>query len=98
MVKRNSFADWGILQFVRGWLRRRRFVRSLEKCERLNRASRHRNIVVCFDGEPFIINKRQFKEARRRGVFSLAATWGELCRRQVTRTNLNTFFSPKQIR
>lgn len=93
MVKQNFFARLGIVQFVRGWLRRRRFISALKECEQLNKYARNKHIVVCLGGEPLIINKRQFKEMRRDGIFLQTSTWGTLCRWQVTRSNLDNFFT-----
>lgn len=95
MVKQNFFARLGIVQFVRGWLRRRRFISAFDECEQLSWSGKGRHIVVCFNGEPLIINKRQFKKMRRDGVFIQTSTWGTLCRWQVTRQNLNDFFTTK---
>lgn len=94
MVKRGFFARLGIVQFVRGWLRRQRFISTLKECERLNKSARHKHIVVCLDGEPMIINKPLFKDMRGRGIFKRTSTWGQLCRWQVTRRNLDNFFTP----
>lgn len=92
MVKQNFFTRLGIVQLVRGWLRRRRFIDALNKCDALNRQGK-KHIVVCLAGEPFVISKTEFKERKRAGVFIYTATWGQLCRWRVTRDNLDSFFN-----
>lgn len=88
MVKKilSFFSDFG--HFCRGYLRRRRFLRALRRCERLNRTDARRHIVVNLGGRPLIICKADFRDLRLQGVFRREVTWSMLVRRRITSENL----------
>lgn len=84
MVKKiiSFFSDLG--QFRRGYIRRRRFLRALRRCERLNRTDARKHIVVNLGGRPLILCKADFRELRLQGVFHREVTWSMLVQRCVT--------------
>lgn len=82
------FARLGVVRFIRGLVCRRRFLKALSECERLNRTTSRKYVVLSVDRHPVIINKPTFKEQKRRGLWNENATWGNMLRRQVTKENV----------
>lgn len=84
----NFFAKIGIVRFLRGYMRRKKFLRALNICEKHNKENRGTAIVVNFGGKPVIITKRIFKRDKQLGIYRHNATWGEMNRLPITRDSI----------
>lgn len=74
------------------FFRKLRFKRELRRCEEIGKYNRGKHIVVCLKNKPLTLNKRDFKQKQKEGLFLSSVSWGMLVERQVTRENLNDFF------
>jgi hypothetical protein len=78
------FRRLGIVRFVRGLIKQKRFQRAFKKCDRLNREKPSKHIVVCYDNRPLVLDKPAFRELKRKGYFRGVA-WGTMVKMQVTK-------------
>lgn len=80
----------GIVRFIRGYYRRRRFLKALDKCDDYNRTHRGIAIIVSYAGEPVLFTKERFKRDRDNGKYLPGAAWGAMVQRRITRESLTS--------
>ena len=77
------FRQLGIIRFIYGYIKYKRFQFAFKKCDRLNRKQPGKHIVVSYDNRPIILNKSIFRSLKRDNFFG-GMSWQDIVKKQVT--------------